>query len=56
MTIRERIHYLQDENGCLSREDAWHVINDHGLVMIDYLEETQDVKFHVNELLTWLGY
>ena len=56
MTTRERIYHMTDANGCLSREDAWEVINDHGLVMIDYLEETHDVKFHANELLTWLGY
>lgn len=56
MTLREQLHVLQDEAGCITPSEANRIIDAHGLAMADYLEETHDVKFHVNELATWLGY
>ena len=56
MTLREQLHVLQDASGCITPSEANRIIDAHGLAMVDYLEETHDVKFHVNELATWLGY
>lgn len=56
MTLREQLHTMQDASGCIQPELANRIVDAHGLALCDYIEETQDVKFHVSELAAWLGY
>ena len=55
-SYQESVLAHTDENGCLTPEAAWNLLNDHYLCMADYLEETQDTRFHASELLSWLSY
>lgn len=45
-----------NENGCLDLNDACHLLNQHNVLLTDYITETGDQTLNAESMLAWLGY
>lgn len=52
--LKGLLNYSYD--GCISKDDAEQLLEEHGLFLDQYIEQTKDTNFLIINLVEFLGY